>query len=172
MEVISTYQQRNSQILVKAVDGDGLILKDIFNNSEEEIRFLGIDAPEIKQCRKLIQDERETHMAGQLLMLLGRQSFNFLIELIPPGTKLTVKTESKDPLDIYGRTLAYVYLPDGRCVNEILVSEGYAKPYSRYYCNELTNYQVLNMKAKKERKGLYGIVDYFGSSQKVVGIKI
>ena len=161
MEVISTYQQRNSQILVKAVDGDGLILKDIFNNSEEEIRFLGIDAPEIKQCRKLIQDERETHMAGQLLMLLGRQSFNFLIELIPPGTKLTVKTESKDPLDIYGRTLAYVYLPDGRCVNEILVSEGYAKPYSRYYCNELTNYQVLNMKAKKERKGLYGIVDYF-----------
>ena len=44
MEVISTYQIRNSQILLKAVDGDGLILKDIFNNSEEEIRFLGIDA--------------------------------------------------------------------------------------------------------------------------------
>lgn len=161
MEVNSTYQQRNSQILVKAVDGDGLILKDIFKNSEEEIRFLGIDAPEIKPCRKLIQDERETHMPGQLLMMLGRQSFNFLIELIPPGTKLTVKTENKDPLDIYGRTLAYVYLPDGRCVNEIMIAEGYAKPYSRFYCSELTNYQILNMKAKNEKKGLYGIVEYF-----------
>lgn len=161
MEVISTYQIRNSQILVKAVDGDGLIVKDIFNNLEEEIHFLGIDTPEIKQCRKLIQDERETHMAGQLLMMLGRKSLNFLIELIPPGTMLTVKTESKYPLDIYGRTLAYVFLPDGRCVNEILVSEGYAKPYSRHYCSELTNYQILNMRAKKERKGLYGIVDYF-----------
>ncbi len=158
MEVISTYHQRNSQILVKAVDGHGLILKDIFNNSEEEIRFWGIDAPEIKQCRKLIQDERETHMAGQLLMLLGRQSFNFLIVLIPPGTKLTVKTESKDSSDIYGRTLAYVYLPDGRCVNEIMVAEGYAKPYSRFYCNELTNYQILNMKAKNDRR----IVFYCG----------
>jgi len=161
MDVNDPFLIRNFHFLSRAVDGDGLILKNILNNSEEEIRFLGIDAPEIKQCRKLIQDERETHMAGQLLMMLGRQSFNFLIELIPPGTKLTVKTESKDSSDIYGRTLAYVYLPDGRCVNEILVSEGYAKPYSRYYCSELTNYQILNMKAKNERKGLYGIVDNF-----------
>ena len=161
MEVINTYHQRNSQILVKAVDGDGLILKDIFNNSEEEIRFLGIDAPEIKQCRKLIQDERETHLPGQLLLLLGRMSLNFLIELIPPGTKLTVKTENKNYLDIYGRTLAYVYLPDGRCVNEIMVAEGYAKPYSRFYCSELTNYQILNMKAKYEKRGLYSVVENF-----------
>src|SRR5574344_1052064 len=95
IEIFCTTRINNSQILIKAVDGDGVILKNILDNSEEEIRFLGIDAPEIKQCRKLIQDERETHMAGQLLMMLGRQSFNFLIELIPPGTKLAVKTESK-----------------------------------------------------------------------------
>ena len=152
---------RNQLFVEKVNDGDGLIVKDLNGKYKEEIRFLGIDAPESKQCRKLIQDERETHLPTQLLLMLGRLSLNFLIELIPPGTKLTVKTESKDPLDIYGRILAYVYLPDGRCVNDILVSEGYAKPYSRYYCSELTNYQILNMKAKNERKGLYGIVDNF-----------
>ena len=161
MDVNDPFLIRNFHFLSRAVDGDGLILKNILNNSEEEIRFLGIDAPEIKPCKKLIQDERETHMAGQLLMMLGRQSFNFLIELIPPGTKLIVKTESKNYLDIYGRTLAYVYMPDGRCVNEIMVAEGYAKPYSRFYCRELTNYQILNMKAKKEKKGLYSIVDNY-----------
>ncbi len=161
MDVNDPFLIRNFHFLSRAVDGDGLILKNILNNSEEEIRFLGIDAPEIKPCKKLIQDERETHMAGQLLMMLGRQSFNFLIELIPPGTKLIVKTESKNYLDIYGRTLAYVYMPDGRCVNEIMVAEGYAKPYSRFYCRELTNYQILNMKAKKEKKGLYSIVEDF-----------
>ena len=161
MEAFNTFRTTNSHILSKAVDGDGIILKNIFNNSEEEIRFLGIDAPEIKQCRKLIQDERETHMASQLLMLLGRMSLNFLIELIPPGTKLTVKTENKEYLDIYGRTLAFVYLPDGKCVNEIMIAEGYAKPFSRFYCSELTNYQILNMKAKNEKKGLYRIVDNF-----------
>ena len=152
---------KNQLSCIRVVDGDGLILKNLNDNSEEEIRFLGIDAPEIKQCRKLDQDERETHLAGQLLMLLGRMSLNFLIELIPPGTKLIVKTESKDCLDIYGRTLAYVYLPDGRCINEIMIAEGYAKPYSRFYCNELTNYQILNMKAKNEKRGLYGVVENF-----------
>ena len=161
MDVNDPFLIRNFHFLSRAVDGDGLILKNILNNSEEEIRFLGIDAPEIKPCKKLIQDERETHMAGQLLMMLGRQSFNFLIELIPPGTKLIVKTESKESSDIYGRTLAYVYLPDGRCVNEIMIAEGYAKPYSRFYCSELTNYQILNMKAKNEKKGLYEMVSDF-----------
>ena len=50
IEIFCTTRINNSQILVKAVDGDGVILKNIFDNSEEEIRFLGIDAPEIKQC--------------------------------------------------------------------------------------------------------------------------
>ena len=153
--VYQSYYTKYSHFLIKAVDGDGLILKNSFDNKEEEIRFLGIDAPEIKKCRKLIQDERETHCAGQLLMLLGRMSLNFLVELIPPGTKLTIKTEEKDYTDIYGRTLAYVYLPDGRCINEIMIAEGFAKPYSRFYCSELTNYQILNLKAKNEKKGLY-----------------
>jgi micrococcal nuclease len=72
-------------------------------------------------------------------MLLGIMSLNFLIELIPPGTKLTVKTETKNCLNVYGRTLAYVYRTDGRYINEIMIAEGYAKPYSRFDCNELTN---------------------------------
>ena len=161
MSAFETALIRNNLFLHRVNDGDGLIVKDIFGQNKEELRFLGIDAPESKQCRKLLQDERETHLPGQLLLLLGRMSLNFLIELIPPGTKLTVKTENKDPLDIYGRTLAYVYLPDGRCVNEVLVSEGYAKPYSRYYCCELTNYQILNIKAKNEKKGLYSLVENY-----------
>ena len=147
--------------LNKVVDGDGLILNSFFSKEEMEIRFLGIDAPEIKGCRKLIQDERETHIAGQLLMMLGRQSFNFLIELIPPGTNITIELEKENHLDVYGRTLAYGYLPDGRCINEVMVAEGYAKPYDRFYCRELTKYQILNMKAKNERKGLYALVDNF-----------
>ena len=55
---------RNQLFVEKVNDGDGLIVKDLNGKYKEEIRFLGIDAPEIKQCRKLIQDERETHMAG------------------------------------------------------------------------------------------------------------
>ena len=57
--------------------------------------------------------------------------------------------------------MAYVYLPDGKCLNEIMIAEGHAKPFSRYYCHELTNYRILNMRAKNERKRLDGVVDGF-----------
>ena len=147
--------------LSKVVDGDGIILNNLFNKSEEEIRFLGIDAPELKKCRKLDQDERETHIPGELLIQLGRLSFNYMKEIVLPGTRITIELEKIDHIDLYGRTLAYVYLPDGRCLNEIMIAEGYAKPFSRYSCRELSNYQVLNMVAKNERKGLYEFVESF-----------
>ena len=35
--------------VTKIVDGDGLIVQNMFNQEEEEIRLIGIDAPEIKR---------------------------------------------------------------------------------------------------------------------------
>ena len=164
MEYLNVFEPKilkNHLTLNRIVDGDGIILNDLVHKSELEIRFLGIDAPEIKSCRKLFQDERESHMAGALLMMLGRLSLNFLKELMLPGTLLSIGFEKGIEIDAYDRTLAFVYLPDGRSINEIMIAEGYAKLYSRYYCRELTNYQILNMKAKNERKGLYGLIDNF-----------
>ncbi len=65
--------------IVKVVDGDGIIAKNIISNKEEEIRFYGIDAPELTPCKKLKQDERETHLSGRFLMELALQSYQFLI---------------------------------------------------------------------------------------------
>jgi micrococcal nuclease len=148
---------KNHLKIKKVVDGDGLIVENIFNNQEFEIRFLGIDAPELKPCRKLIQDERETHLAAQFLMELGRKSLKYLLEIAPPNTNVSILIETENEIDIYGRTLAYVFLDDGSCLNEIMIQEGFAKPYSRYFCNELTKYQMLNLNAKNEQKGLFAI---------------
>ncbi|MGB4815881.1 MAG: thermonuclease family protein, partial [Ferruginibacter sp.] len=63
--------------------------------------------------------------------------------------------------DLYGRTLAYVLLPDGSCLNETLIRAGYAKPYSKYYCKALSTYQVINFEAKQEKRGLYSVVNSF-----------
>jgi micrococcal nuclease len=139
----------------KVVDGDGLIVENILNKKEFEIRFLGIDAPELKLCKKLIQDERETHLAAQFLIELGRKSLNFLLEIAPPNTNISISIEKENDIDIYGRTLAYVFLEDGSCLNEIMVKEGFAKPYNRFYCKELSRYQMLNLNAKTEQKGLF-----------------
>ena len=146
---------KNAFRIVNVVDGDGLIIENIFNKELVEIRFLGIDAPEIKLCNKLFQDERETHLAAQFLIKLGRISLNYLLEIAPPNTYVTIFTEENNIKDVYGRTLAYVFLDDGTCINEKMVADGYAKPYNRFYCKELTNYQILSLNARNEVIGLF-----------------
>ena len=141
--------------ITKVVDGDGIFVMNIFNKQEEEIRFLGIDAPEIKRSKKLKQDERETHLPGQLLLSLGQQSKTFLNSIAPVGTSVTIQMEKRNGIDAYGRTLAYVFLADGTCLNELMISEGYAKPFSKYYCQALALYQQLYAVAKSQRKGLF-----------------
>lgn len=147
--------------VTKIVDGDGLIVQNMFNQEEEEIRLIGIDAPEIKRSRKLLQDERETHLPGELLLELGIQSMQFLSTLVPVGSVVTIRMEKKKCYDKYGRTLAYVFLQDGRCINEVLIKEGFAKPYSRYYCEALPEFQTIAFAAKNQKKGLFELVSFF-----------
>jgi micrococcal nuclease len=146
---------RTGYEVVKIVDGDGLIVRNIFTKKEEEIRLYGIDAPEITLCVKLKQDERETHIPASLLMTLGYRSYNFLKELVLHGTIVTIVQEESNLIDKYGRTLAYIILPDGRTINEILLEEGFVKPYDKIYCEKLPIYQDIYLKAKGRKKGLF-----------------
>jgi micrococcal nuclease len=153
--------RRDYLIIKQIVDGDGLIVEDIFTKKCFEIRLLGIDAPELKPCRKLIKDEKQTHIAGQLLMELGRMSLKYLISIAPPKTKVYIITEDDNVLDAYGRTLAYVYLADGSCLNEKMITAGYAKPFIDYFCEELGKYQALSLQAKANKQGLFGVIQNF-----------
>ena len=147
--------------IVKILDGDGMIVKNIFTNQEEEIRLLGIDTPEIKKSTKSNKDERELHLPVQFLIELGYKSMKFLIRKTRKVKSITLKKKKKNLTDRYGRTLAYVLLPNGKTLNEILIRQGYAKPYSQVYCQELPKYQKLNLKAKIKRKGLYSLTQSF-----------
>ena len=147
--------------ITKVVDGDGLFVADIFGKYEAEIRFLGIDAPEINRSRKLMQDERETHLPGQLLLELGQLCKQHLSSIAPVGTSVTLIMEKENSFDVYGRTLAYVFLSDGTCLNEMMIKDGFAKPFSKYYCDASVQYQQLHFEAKAQRKGLFAKVQMF-----------
>ena len=147
--------------VVKIVDGDGLIVKNIITKKEEEIRLYGIDAPEIKLGDKLKQDERELHLPGTFLLTLGYMSFDFLRNKIKPGRKVTLVQEISNLSDKYGRTLAYVLLPNGKSINEILLENGYAKPYDKIYCEKLPIYQAISLRAKNRKRGLFKEVALF-----------
>jgi micrococcal nuclease len=147
--------------IVRIVDGDGIIVENIFSKKQEEVRLYGIDAPEIKPSRKLKQDEKETHIAGEFLMELGRMSFNHLKGIILIDEEVTLIQEEGNYEDNFGRTLAYVMKKDGISVGEKMIKDGFAKPYNKFFCEQLPNYQQLFLKAKFSQVGLFLFTNTF-----------
>ncbi|HEX8277786.1 MAG TPA: thermonuclease family protein, partial [Segetibacter sp.] len=135
--------------VLSVIDGDGFRGTHFISNEVVEFRLYGIDAPEIKVCKKLKQDEKELHLPGSLLIQLGGISAAFFRSTITVDSLVHIKQERLNKEDIYGRKLCYAYKQDGSCINELLIAEGYAKQYSNIYCNELPKYQLLNTLAKQ-----------------------
>jgi len=74
------------------------------------VRLLGIDTPEI----------------SPQLECWGEEATAKLTSLVPPGSTIRVAADV-EVHDRYGRTLLYVWTPDGRFVNGELVAEGDAR---------------------------------------------
>ena len=147
--------------IVKFVDGDGIILEDIVSKKEFEVRLYGIDAPEMNYCKKIKKDEIELQVPAALLIKLGYLSFNFLKDQVNLSDVCTLVQEQNNLVDKYGRLLGYLILNDGRVLNEIMIKEGYAKPYNDVFCEMLPMYQEWNLQAKNSSKGLYSLVNKF-----------
>ncbi|WP_269684948.1 thermonuclease family protein [Flavobacterium lacustre] len=143
------------------VDGDGLIAEDYYSKREFEIRLYGIDAPEMSYCAKIKKDEKELHLPAALLIKLGYMSFEFLKSNLIIGESCTLIQEENNLSDKYGRLLGYIVLHDDRVLNEIMIKEGFAKPYNDVFCEMLPMYQEWNLQAKIDLKGLYSIVNKF-----------
>lgn len=92
----------------RVVDGDTLVLA---NN--ERLRLIGVNTDELGKDR--IDPESRAWQAA--LWLQG---------LLKPDAQVRLEYD-EERTDKYGRTLAYAYLPDGRMINELLLSEGWAK---------------------------------------------
>ena len=89
-----------------------------------------------------MQDKRETHLPGQLLLELGKAAKQYLSSIAPVGTLITLIMEKQHSFDFYGRTLAYVNLEDSKSVGEVLIENGFAKPYSKVYCDDLPKFTL------------------------------
>ena len=88
------------------IDGDTIVLKN-----GTKVRYRGINSPEIPR------EDTPGEVLGWAATRLNRQ--------LVKG-RLVRLVQDDEKRDRFGRLLAYVFLPDGRMVNEILVREGMA----------------------------------------------
>jgi micrococcal nuclease len=145
---ISKYHGKQFAV-TKVVDGDTLDI-DIPDASASggqayshtRIRLWGIDTPETKDPR-----------TGP--MYFGKEASDFATKLAF-GKQVTIYLEKeKNSRDKYHRLLAYIQLPDGTFLNEILLSEGYAYADLRFKHGLYNKYKQLESVARSQKKGLW-----------------
>ncbi len=140
--------------VVKVYDGDTFKCR-LKSGEEFKVRLIGIDTPESRRNRKAYRDAKKSGRSVEEIVRLGKKASAFTRKLIPPGTTVYLETDVQIH-DKYGRLLAYVYLPDGRMLNEVLVEEGYATVYTIppnvKYADRFLEAQT---RARQQNKGLW-----------------
>ncbi len=126
-------------IVTRVIDGDTIVV--MLDGAQEKVRLLGIDTPE--------KDSRYTKAEP-----MNKAATRRVKELAENRT-VTLVSGGKDKMDKYGRLLAYVILPDGRVLNEILVKEGLAAVYRWFEYSEKRRYIVMEAEAKAACKGIW-----------------
>lgn len=131
------------QVTVKrVVDGDTFIYEE--NGSKVRVRMLMIDTPESvapEETGKVNTDE-------------GKEASDYTKSLID-GQTVYLEYDVRQ-YDDFDRELAYVYLEDGRMVQEILLSEGLAKmvtfqPNVKY----VEEFSAIQKEARENKRGFW-----------------
>lgn len=127
--------------VTRFVDGDTIVID--MNGSSEKVRFIGVDTP-------------ETHKPNTPVQCYGPAAAAFTKNTI--GTK-PVRLQA-DPLssnrDRYNRLLRYVYLPDGRLLNQELVRQGFGFYYPYFPFTKSSEFDKSQSQAMGEKRGLWG----------------
>ena len=101
----------------RVVDGDTFIMDN--GSNEVRVRLIGIDTPES------VAPEEYLEKTGKENTEEGKDASDFTRSLIEDQyVYLEFDAQHEDK---YGRLLAYVYLEDGRMLQDILIAEGYAE---------------------------------------------
>jgi len=129
-------------------DGDTLKVKGI-----GKVRLIGIDTPEKNETPR---DRSFTRLGARQRQLrpIGQAALRFNIA---QAKGKTVRLRFDGPRkDRHDRTLAYVYLPDGRLLNRLLLEQGYAVVYRRFDFQHKDDFLRAEAAAREARIGLWG----------------
>ncbi len=128
-------------------DGDTLQVDGI-----GKVRLLGIDVPERENSRR---DDylRRQGVARTVQRRIAKEALTFVIaEVKGKQVRLQLDEEQRDR---HGRLLAYVFLPDGRNLNRLLLERGYAAVYRRFTFRQKEDFIRAETEARQKGLGLW-----------------
>lgn len=134
-----------SALVVRAVDGDTLVVKIESSGEEAKVRLLGMNTPESVDPRRPVQ-------------CFGKEASHHTKELVEGKKVFLVDDPKADDRDKYGRLLRNVVRQDDRLdLNATLVAQGYASAYLSFPLDGKRKAQIraLEEEAKVQERGLW-----------------
>ncbi len=142
------YNRYNNRIFtcIRVVDGDTVDINVPDPNSRRprahtRIRLWGIDTPELPH-------------GGRKEMYFAQQATEFARKLLA-GKPIRLELIDGKTRGYYGRLLAYIWLPDGRLFNRLVIEQGYGYADYRFRHPRRKEFLGLEKKAREELKGLW-----------------
>lgn len=136
------------RLVVRVADGDTVIL-----DRNEKVRLLGVDTPEKFESDKLAKQAAKLQVDARAIARLGQRSTEFT-EKRCAGKRCRLVLDGR-PKDDYGRTLGYIYLEDGSCLNRELIENGYATVYKWFPYSRRDEFLRLESEARQGNRGLW-----------------
>jgi len=139
--------------VTRIIDGD--TLKVFYLGGEESIRLIGIDTPESRVNKKTKRDAERSGQDIETIIAMGKRATEYVKSLVTAGDTVTIELDVQER-DRYKRLLGYVYLSNGKMLNEEIVKAGYANvmtipPDVKYKDRFLKAYK----EARESKKGLW-----------------
>jgi micrococcal nuclease len=122
------------------VDGDTIVVD--MNGKTETVRMIGIDTP-------------ETHKPNSPVQCYGPAAAVYMKNLIGNNRVRLEADPTNTNRDRYERLLRYVYLPDGKLVQQESITNGYGFAYTAFPFTKKSEFIQAQEKAKAEVKGLW-----------------
>jgi micrococcal nuclease len=149
----STLHAQQTTTVSRVIDGD--TLKVFYLGGEVSIRLIGIDTPESRVNNKAKKDAKRSEQDIEIIIAMGKRATAYVESLVKPGDTITIEFDVQE-LDRYGRLLGYVYLSNGKMLNEEIIKAGYANvmtipPNVKYKDMFLKAYQ----EARENERGLW-----------------
>lgn len=153
--LLSSAAPRETGSITRVVDGDTIVVR-LSSGKTEHVRLIGIDTPESKPNKRATLQAKRSGQDEAAILELGKKAWHNTESLAPVGTAVELELDVQ-PRDKYKRLLAYVYLPNGRMLNEEILRSGYGNlltipPDVRYTERFRTAYE----ESRAAKRGLWG----------------
>ena len=130
-------QGQDQRTVTRVIDGDTVVL-----DGGERVRLIGVDTPETVHPNKPVER-------------FGKEASEFTRRMAE-GKQVRLEYDAETAThDRYGRTLAYVYLPDESLLNLEIIRQGYGHAYTRFPFSRMEEFREAEREAREAQRGLW-----------------